>query len=161
MKKQLTMIIAGGILSLLVIAAFLFPIAPGIVRAAGGINETFAGYDFIFTNDAAAISKTGVTGLITAFVFLIIGASFGVLGTIIPLTGSTKFSGFLDIVAGLCLTVTGVLFCLALVLAKDNLAVINNGTYSLGYGFLIAGLAALVAGLGFGVIGFVGMRGKN
>lgn len=155
MKKQPVMIIGGLICLVLILCAFLFPIAPGIVRSNG---DVFRGYDFIFTNDAAEITKEASGGMIAAFVLLVIAAVFGAFGTILPLTGSTKFSGFLDIVAGLCLASTAVLFLIApMIVSLDPV----KATYSLGYGFMTAGLVAGVGALIFLVIGFLGMSSKK
>ena len=96
--------------------------------------------------------------MIAAFVLLVIAAVFGAFGTILPLTGSTKFSGFLDIVAGLCLASTAVLFLIApMIVSLDPV----KATYSLGYGFMTAGLVAGVGALILLVIGFLGMSLKK
>lgn len=161
MKKQSLMIIGGLIAALLCLAAFLFPIAPGVIRTTGDIVEYIRGYDFVFTNDAIMLEQTleANGGMIAAFVLLIIGAVFAVFGLLLPLTGSTKFSGFLDVIAGLCFLATGIIFVLALQIL--GLSDANNYTWSLGYGFLVAGIAAALGGVIELVIGFAGMTGKQ
>ncbi len=159
MKKQSIMIIGGLIAALACLAAFLFPIGDGLVRTSGALVEAFPGYDFIFTNDAAAITKEASGAMIGAWVLLVIGSVFSVFGLLLPLTGATKFPGFIDIVAGLCLLVTGVLFLLAPVVI--GLPSVANGSYALGYGFMAGAIAALLGAvieIALGVLGFTGKK---
>ncbi len=160
MKKQTIMIIGGLIVALLCLGAFLFPIGDGLVRTTtSGIVEAFSGYDFIFTNDASEITKEATGGMIAAFVLLVIGTVFGVFGLLLPLTGSTKFSGFIDVISGLSLVVTGVLLFLATSLIP--LPALANASYTLGYGFFIAAILAALGGVIELFIGFFGMIGRK
>lgn len=159
MKKQPVMIIGGMLGILFVLLAFLFPIGPGLIQSGEGVYNVYPGYDFILTNDAnMGLTTEASSAMIAAFVLLIIGAVFAFLATLLPLTGSTKFAGFLDVVGGLCLAATGVIYILANILIETPG---NNTTWALGYGFMVAAVASLIAALTYITLGVIGMSNKK
>lgn len=161
MKKiinwQLWLTLAALILTT---GAFLFPIGTGLVRTSTpNIVENFPGYDFIFGNSALQLYSTG--GFIAAFSLMVIAAVFQLVAFIFVIPnpeGSHKFAGFMNIVGGLCIIATAVLFIFVKSLSPIKGG--SNVTFSIGWGFLAAAISAGVSGLISCVMGFIAMSKK-
>jgi hypothetical protein len=144
MKKNSGLFSLAGLLILCAtLAAFLFPLAPGLARTNG--SEAYQGYNFIFSNDAqGAYSSNG--GMIAAFTLLIIAAVFQITGFIFSFgQGGRKFAAFMEILAGLCVAASAVIFFLAHVLIGDFLG--SAAPMKLGWGFIAAGASSAVSAI--------------
>lgn len=166
MKKKINWFVYLGLAVLvLTLAAFLFPIAPGLTRTIEGSAtvEWFSGYDYVFGNNANHIISTG--GFIGAFALLIIAAVFELMAFVFSIPNpesAHKFSGFMYIVSGICVAVAGALFLFAKGLAIPAAQpTASNVTYHLGYGFLVGGAAGVASGVISIVIGLMAMMKKS
>jgi hypothetical protein len=164
MKKKINWLVYLGIATLVfTLAAFLFPIGPGLTRTlSGGTVEWFRGYDYVFGNNANHIISHGA--FIAAFSLLIIAAVFELLAFVFSVPnpeGSHKFSGFMYIVSGICSIVTGVIFFLApMIVVPSVQASAPNVTYALAYGFIIGGGASILGAVVAIINGVMAMMKK-
>jgi hypothetical protein len=164
MKKNKNWLVYVTLAALiLTLAAFLFPLGSGIVRTVTGAGkESIMGYDFIFGNKAMLGGLYATSPFIAAFSLLIIAAVFQIVAFIFYFPeGSHKFAGFMNAVGGLCILVAGIIFILAVPLAGSVLPAAKNVTYTLGYGFLIAGIAGAASGIASIVAGVIPFLGKK
>ena len=164
MKKKINWLVYLGIATLVfTLAAFLFPIGPGLTRTlSGGTIEWFRGYDYVFGNNANHIISHGA--FVAAFSLLIIAAVFELLAFVFSIPnpeGSHKFSGFMYIVSGICSIVTGVIFFLApMIVVPSVQASAPNVTYALAYGFIIGGGASILGAVVAIINGVMAMMKK-
>lgn len=156
MKKTSSLPGLLGLLAILFTAsAFLFPIGNGLLLAmSDGSKEAFAGYDFVFANNASQITSN--PSMIAFFVLLIVAVVFQLLATAFGWYGG-KFTAFLHVVAGLCLLTCAVLVFLTPITIG---AWVAGTTVSLGYGFIVAGASAAVSAILSLVVGFKGLSAK-
>ncbi len=152
MKKTSSLPGLLGLLALLFTAsALLFPLGTGLTLVMpNGSTEAFAGYDFVFANNAAQIISS--PSMIAFFVLILVAVVFQLLATAFGWYGG-KFTAFLHIVAGLCL-----LTCAALIFLSPIIigSWVTGDTVTLGYGFIVAGASAAASAL---VSLIIGVRG--
>ena len=168
MKKKSALLLLAGVVSLLLLlAVFIFPVAPGVIRSITNpstqvvTREVYRGYDIVLGNLTISGLEAS-SGSIAAFTLLIIGAVFSALATILVVPnpeGSKKFSGFLFFVAGLCVLMTGILYFCAIPLSELETAA--NTSYSLGWGMWIASILAIIAAAILLVFGYLAMAKKR
>lgn len=153
------MLFIGGVALLCILAAFLLPIGPGIVRVDPA--ENFRGYDFVFANTAGSLTRHSYGGAIAAFSLLIIAAVFGLFAFFFAIPESTKkFAGVMGVFTALCLIAVGVIFLLGKQVVELSDADMAN--CKLGFGFWGAGAASFLGALLFLGEGFFGFaKGKK
>lgn len=144
MKKNSGLFSLMGLLVLFAtLAAFLFPLAPGLARIDG--SESYMGYNFIFSNDAqGAYNSNG--GMVAAFTLLIIAAVFQLICFVFSFgQGGRKFAAFMEILASFCAVAAAVIFFLAHLFIGDFLG--SAAPMQLGWGFIAAGISAILSGV--------------
>ena len=159
MKKNQSLFILLTLAAIgFLIVASLIPLGPGFIRTVANngspYTEWFRAYDFVFGNKTQTITVNGYGALIAAFVMLMVAALFVIIALLMNFTSSTKFGGFLNVVVALLCIASGVLFLLS-----KQVAGLDN-TYTIQWGFLIGGAAAIASGLTAGVSGVLAMKAK-
>jgi hypothetical protein len=158
-KDKISLSLIGLIALVLTTAAFLFPLAPGLVETVQG--EGYMGYNFVFSNTAQGVVDA-YGGMIAAFVLMVIGAFFQVLGFIFGFGASGKqFAGFMHMIGGVSMVASGVLYFLGKLLTSGFMPNTTSGVnIVLGYGFIAAGACAVVSGLLSVVFGYRAFASK-
>lgn len=160
MKKTANNLFAVlGLLSLVLIGvSFLLLLAPGIVGSSSG-SEIWAGYDFVFGNDAMRADAN--TAMIAAFVLLVLAALFQALAQ--PFSwgaGAHKFAAFLNVVSGLLLVAPAIIFFMGLNIVLGS-GFIADPTLTLGWGYVATGAVVAVAALASLGAGFKNLLAKS
>ena len=163
MKKFLQF--SGLIAAVLAIASFILLLTcPALVYSSGFTDPvSIAGIDAIFgkvsstTILGAQVSATvynATPSAIIAFILLIVAMVVLILGALLPILkikALNKFAGLLNLIAVITLVVAGVLVfievpCFCAAQSTENITVSTDG-YSLGAGWTISGILAIVAGV--------------
>ena len=165
MKKFLQF--SGLIAAVIAIASFILLLTcPALVYSSGFTDPvSIAGVDAIFGK--VKVSSTTILGAqvsatvynatpsaIIAFVLLIVAMVvliFGALLPILKIKALNKFAGLLNLIAVITLVVAGILVfievpCFCAAQSTENITVSTDG-YSLGAGWTISGILAIVAGV--------------
>lgn len=159
MKKNQSLFILLTLAAIgFLIVASLIPLGPGFIRTVANngspYTEWFRAYDFVFGNSTQTLTVDGYGALIAAFVMLMVAALFVLIALLMNFTSSTKFGGFMNILVAILCIVSGALY----IFAKQIVGL--DATYTVQWGFLIGGIAAIAAGLCAGVSGVMAMKAK-
>ena len=160
MKKFLQF--SGLIAAVVAIVAFVLMLAcpalvynPGIIDPVNiaGVEGIFGKVSTVGTKTTIEVYKATVSAII-AFILLIVALVILIIGALLPILkikALNKFSGLLNLIAVIALVAAGVLIflevpCFCAAQSTEKITVPTDD-YSLGTGWLIAGICAIVAGV--------------